>query len=103
MGERLANRCELGPCVGKGAFSVVYDATDRATGRSVAIKRVTSENLEDAYLVEVRRRFDREAAALSVISSVHVVELISARNDDESRVCAKSARCSRSTRATSPT
>jgi non-specific serine/threonine protein kinase len=77
--RRLANRFELGARVGKGSLSVVHEAIDRATDRRVAIK--LAAGLED--LETVRQRFDREAAALSVISSRHVVELISAGTDEE--------------------
>lgn len=58
---------------------MVYEATDRETGRLVAIK--LAAGLEE--LTAVRQRFDREAAALSVISSAHVVELISAGSDED--------------------
>ncbi len=79
MTRVLANRFELGPQVGRGGLSVVHEALDRETGRTVAIK--LAGGLED--LTSVRQRFDREAAALSVISSAHVVELIWAGADDE--------------------
>ncbi len=74
----VAQRFELGPRVGRGSLSVVHEAIDRETGRRVAIK--IAAGLED--LVSVRQRFDREAAALAVIQSAHVVELISAGSDD---------------------
>jgi len=77
--RRLADRFDLGVRVGRGSLSVVYEAIDRTTGRRVAIK--IAAGLED--LDEVRRRFDREAAALAVISSAHVVELIAAGGDEE--------------------
>jgi non-specific serine/threonine protein kinase len=76
----LANRFELGERVGKGSLSVVHDAIDRETGRRVAIK-LAAEGVEDSD--SIRKRFDREAAALSVISSAHVVELIWAATDEE--------------------
>ncbi len=80
MGQRrLADRFDLGPRVGKGSLSVVYEAIDRKTSRVVAIK--LAAGLEE--LTAVRQRFDREAAALSVISSAHVVELISAGSDED--------------------
>ncbi len=80
MGQRrLADRFDLGPRVGRGSLSVVHEAVDITTGRRVAIK--IAAGLED--LDTVRQRFDREAAALSVISSAHVVELISAGSDEE--------------------
>jgi predicted ATPase len=72
----LANRFELGEWIGEGSLSVVHEAIDRATGRRVAIKLATNRSM-DGYEA-ARRSFEREAAALSVISSAHVVELISA-------------------------
>jgi predicted ATPase len=77
--RRLANRFDVGARVGRGSLSVVHEAIDITTGRRVAIK--IAAGLED--LDAVRQRFDREAAALSVISSAHVVELISAGSDEE--------------------
>ena len=71
----LANRFELGGWIGEGSLSVVHEAIDRATGRRVAIK-LAGKSLDGHEAA--RRSFEREAAALSVISSAHVVELISA-------------------------
>ncbi len=79
MVRRLANRFDLGARVGKGSLSVVHEALDRETNRRVAIK--IAAGLEE--MASVRARFDREAAALSVIQSRHVVELISAGSDEE--------------------
>ncbi|HEY5926583.1 MAG TPA: protein kinase, partial [Kofleriaceae bacterium] len=79
MARCLANRFDLGQRVGKGSLSVVHEAIDRETERRVAIK--LAAGLEE--LASVRQRFEREAAALSVISSRHVVELISAGTDEE--------------------
>jgi predicted ATPase len=77
--RRLANRFDVGARLGRGSLSVVHEAVDITTGRRVAIK--IAAGLEE--LDAVRQRFDREAAALSVISSAHVVELISAGSDEE--------------------
>jgi serine/threonine protein kinase/predicted ATPase len=79
VARRLANRFDLGARVGKGSLSVVHEAIDLETERRVAIK--LAAGLEE--LASVRQRFDREAAALSVIQSAHVVELISAGTDEE--------------------
>ncbi|HUS32856.1 MAG TPA: protein kinase [Kofleriaceae bacterium] len=79
MARVLANRFELGERVGKGSLSVVHDAIDRETGRRVAIKLAAGREDKDS----VRQRFDREAAALSVIQSAHVVELIWAATDED--------------------
>lgn len=75
----LAERFELGDWLGEGSLSVVHEALDRHSGRVVAVKRPLPYT-DDAQ--SVRRRFEREAAALSVIASAHVVELISAGTDD---------------------
>ena len=77
----LGKRFELGPWIGAGSLSVVHEATDRLTGRRVAIKVAAGVEERDV----VRRRFEREAAALSVISSAHVVELISAGSTEDGR------------------
>jgi non-specific serine/threonine protein kinase len=78
----LAGRFELGDWIGDGSLSVVHAALDRVTGREVAIK-LARRALDDHEAA--RRRFEREAAALSVISSTHVVELISAGSTDDGR------------------
>ena len=78
----LAGRFELGDWIGDGSLSVVHAAVDRSTGREVAIK-LARKALDDHEAA--RRRFEREAAALSVISSAHVVELISAGTTDDGR------------------
>jgi predicted ATPase len=80
--ELLANRFELGAWIGKGSLSVVHAAHDRATGREVAIKLAAAA---DDDREAARLRFEREAAALAVISSAHVVELISAGTADDGR------------------
>jgi serine/threonine protein kinase/predicted ATPase len=78
----LADRFELGAWIGEGSLSVVHEALDRATGRQVAIKLASRQLGGDEV---ARRSFEREAAALSVISSAHVVELISAGAADDGR------------------
>src|SRR5436853_7537642 len=71
----LADRFELGDKIGEGSVSVVHAAVDRTNGRTVAIKLGTrAPDGQDA----ARRRFERAAAALSVIASADVVELTGA-------------------------
>ena len=71
----LADRFELGEWLGRGTLSVVHAAVDRATGRRVAVKLAV---VADHDPEQLRLRFEREAAALSVIASEHLVELIAA-------------------------
>ncbi len=75
-------RFELGEWLGEGTLSVVYTAIDRHTGQQVAVK-LAHETRDGGD--SIRRRFEREAAALSVIASTHVVELISAGTADDGR------------------
>jgi predicted ATPase len=78
----LLDRFELGDRLGHGSLSVVHAATDRVTGRSVAVKLALGSRDDQAA---VRRRFAREAEALAVIASAHVVELISAGTTPDDR------------------
>ncbi len=76
----MLDRFELGEWLGEGSLSVVYAARDRWTGRDVAIK-VASHSID----ASTRQRFEREAAALAVIASPHVVELVAAGVDERGR------------------
>lgn len=78
----LADRFELGQLIGRGSISQVYSATDRVTRREVAVKLPPRE---EAYGDAIRHRFEREAAALAVIASDHVVELIAAGSAADGR------------------
>lgn len=78
----LGGRFELGEQIGAGALAVVYAAIDRATDRRVAVK-LAAAGVDDT--VSLTRRFEREAAALAVIQSAHVVELIAAGVADDAR------------------
>ena len=90
----LADRFEVGDVIGEGSWSLVRDGLDRATGRRVAIKLAAGPGWDDhgrrrqsvnEGREDVRQRFEREAAALAVISSAHVVELISAGEAHDGR------------------
>ncbi|MDX2093380.1 MAG: protein kinase [Kofleriaceae bacterium] len=83
----LADRFELGSIIGEGSWSVVLDGRDVETGARVAIKLASGSDWNDHWRQrqsvnegrdDVARRFEREAAALSVISSDHVVKLVAA-------------------------
>jgi CheY-like chemotaxis protein len=66
-------RYEVRSPVGRGAGGVVYDAVDRETGRSVALKVLTL--LEDLR-AEVRLRFLREVYALSSLRDPHIARAL---------------------------
>ena len=68
----LAGRFRVGSRLGAGAVANVYRAEDLTTGMQVAVK-MDSGRIARA---EARLRFEREAAALAVLASPHVVELV---------------------------
>jgi len=70
----IAERFELGALIGRGSAADVHRARDRQSGGDVAIKLAASR-VDPAI---ARWRFEREAAALSVLGSPHVVRLIAA-------------------------
>src|SRR5688572_23548369 len=70
----VGGRFRLHERVGAGAAAVVFRAVDVEGGGEVAVKLAGT----DLPYAESRTRFDREAAALAVLVSPHVVELIAA-------------------------
>jgi len=66
----VAGRWLLGEEIGSGASGTVYRAVERQTGRAVALKILADHLVEDA---DVRRRFEREAAALSRLDHASIV------------------------------
>ena len=66
----LAGRYLLGRPIGRGAFGVVYEATDRSTGRALAIKVLTAVDPEQ------EGRFRREVDALRALRHAHIVEVV---------------------------
>ena len=81
MHAGLGDRFAVGVLLGQGSAAEVYRATDRATGRDVAVKLAAPRLAPEV----ARWRFEREAAALSVLSSPHVVRLIDAGAADDGR------------------
>jgi serine/threonine-protein kinase len=69
--EVIAGRFELGALLGEGGMGVVFEAWDREEQRSVALKllRHLDGDVDEASLV----RFDREAAALELLSHPGIV------------------------------
>jgi serine/threonine-protein kinase len=70
-GRLLAERYEiLGP-IAEGASSAVWEARDRTTGETVAVKAVSMERA--GWRAEVRDRFQQEARLLTLVRHRHVV------------------------------
>lgn len=66
----LAERYELGAEIGRGGMGVVHRAVERATGRTVAVKRLSAAHAGDAAL---RARFARETRAMARVRHPNVV------------------------------
>ena len=70
IGSLLGGRYEIVARLGRGGTAMVYRATDRRLGRTVAIKVIHSELAGDPEFV---KRFDREARAAAILSHPNVV------------------------------
>ncbi len=78
-GKVLGGRYELESLVGEGSTGLIVRARDRAENRSVAVKFLRPALVTD----ELRLRFDREARAIAVLRSPHVVAVLDAGADGD--------------------
>lgn len=74
-GDVIDQRFRIDGALGRGGFGVVYRATDLGGGTPVAIKFATPDEGE-RYSPSMRRRFEREVAALTQLRSDHTVQLL---------------------------
>ena len=73
---------ELGAEIGRGAMAIVYKATQRSTGRQVAIKRLAlSREFSTEDLADVRERFMREARAARALQHPDILQVVDAGRD----------------------
>ncbi len=73
---------EIGAEIGRGAMAIVYKATQRSTGRQVAIKRLAlSREFSAEDLAEVRDRFMREARAAGALEHPDILQVVDAGQD----------------------
>jgi tRNA A-37 threonylcarbamoyl transferase component Bud32 len=70
MSRTLAGRYLLERCLGRGGMGTVYEATDRALQRRVAVKVIREDRLDST---EVARRFRQEVRAVASVADPHVV------------------------------
>ncbi len=71
VGKTLANAYEIESVLGKGAMGFVYKATHKTLKRVVAIKVLSETNIG----VGARKRFEREAQAMSVLEHPNLVRI----------------------------
>lgn len=73
---------DIGAEIGRGAMAIVYKATQRSTGRQVAIKRLAlSREFSAEDLAEVRERFMREARAAGALEHPDILQVVDAGQD----------------------
>lgn len=73
---------ELGAELGRGAMAIVYKATQRSTGRQVAIKRLAlSREFSAEDLADVRERFMRESRAARALEHPDILQVVDAGQD----------------------
>ncbi|MGE0791714.1 MAG: protein kinase [Sandaracinaceae bacterium] len=72
LGRVLAERYRLEAAIGEGGIGRVYRAKHLALGSSVAVKVLLAQYSEREVL---RKRFEREAAALAELSHPNVVRV----------------------------
>ena len=72
MPRQLLDRYELAEVLGEGAMGTVYRGHDQRLDRDVAIKLLRAETLADD---EARRRFRREALALSKLNHPNIASI----------------------------
>ncbi len=72
VGKRLDGRYEIQEIIGIGGMAVVYKAYDALNDRTVAIKILKDELLENQ---EFRRRFKNESKAIAVLSHPNIVKV----------------------------
>src|SRR5262245_5090902 len=81
VGGLIAGRFRVGPRLGAGTAGAVHLAVDVDNGAEVAVKLASGR----FPISDTRRRFEREAAALAVLSSPHVVGLVAAGEERDGR------------------
>ena len=72
VGKRLEGRYEVQEIIGVGGMSVVYKAYDNVDDRTVAIKILKDEFLNNE---EFKRRFKNESKAIALLSHKNIVKV----------------------------
>jgi serine/threonine protein kinase len=77
----IAERYELGPCIGQGGMGTVSSAVDTTTGQAVAIKQLKRDTkFVDPSAVE---RFVREGEVLRRLDHPNIVKLLAVLEESE--------------------
>jgi eukaryotic-like serine/threonine-protein kinase len=83
IGKLLGGRYRLERLLGEGGMGAVYEATNVAIGKRVAVKTVHPDKVVRPETIE---RFRRESFAMAAVESEHVAAILDAGDDPESGV-----------------
>ena len=72
VGTTVAGKYRIDRVIGRGGMGAVYQATNTAIGKRVALKFLDKESARDLDSVA---RFQREAEAASAVESAHIVQI----------------------------
>lgn len=79
MSKRLADRQQIGNCVGKGQFGAVYRSLNLSSGQMVAIKRIKLEGIKTEEIDDVMHEVD----LMKKLSHPSIVRYEGMSRDDE--------------------
>jgi serine/threonine-protein kinase len=82
IGSVVAGKYRIERSIGRGGMGAVYQATNTAIGKRVALKFLNREAAEDSAATQ---RFQREAEAASSVESAHIVQIFDSGRTEDSR------------------
>ena len=80
VGSVVAGKYRVDRLLGHGGMGAVFQATNLAIGKRVALKFLTRDAARDA---EAAQRFQREALAASMVESSHIVQIFDSGTSDD--------------------
>ena len=83
MAERMLGKYQIRRELGKGAMGIVYEGFDPLIERTVAIKTIRPEQLNQSQAAEILARFRREAQAAGRLNHPHIVGIYEYGEDAE--------------------
>jgi serine/threonine-protein kinase len=75
----VGGKWRVGALIGRGGMGAVYEGTNTAIGKKVALKFIDAEF---AGNVDITSRFQREAEAASLVESAHIVHIFDSGTTD---------------------
>jgi len=80
----VENRYEITEQIGQGGFAVVLKAKDRKLGdRTVAIKRLLKQHMQNNSSARIVERFRRESAVIATLNHRNIVTIYDCNSDED--------------------